>query len=128
MAKVKLDTRLDPEIVERLKVLESRKGVSISDVLSGALDAFEREEEDRKTLSRRVENLESTIGKLVDTMAAFSESISAKFTEASELEKSRLQGLWDFQKRLLNEHGERLESLVKVLNEMSEKGREGGSK
>ncbi len=99
-----LKPRLEQELIERLSAVAETKKITVNDAIFFALDALDREENDRAFLSERVEKLEATIGNLVDAMAAFSASISDRFNEASAIEKTRLESVTKFLKDHMLEH------------------------
>lgn len=86
MAKMKLNHRLDEEVIDRLMLLQSSQKIPLSDLISNALDALERELKMPETIMERVENIEHN---LVDMMARFEE----KMDGASVNEKERLKSL-----------------------------------
>ncbi|WP_224961068.1 hypothetical protein [Geomonas subterranea] len=58
MVKGRLNHRLHPDLIKRLRELKASQKLSMEDLISDALDALEREVYLPETLLERVENLE----------------------------------------------------------------------
>jgi len=89
LRKQPLPTRLEPELIERLKRFSLSISASIPDTISLALDALERERNTAQTITERVENIEENLTSLVDLMTR----LSQKMDEAGVNEKERLKSL-----------------------------------
>ena len=92
-SKEHLSTRLEPELLERLRKESSFRKVPITDIISLALDVLEREE----NLAERMRNVEIKLESLFDMM-------SQKLEEASINEKERLVSLLQLIERKLQSH------------------------
>lgn len=86
MANKKLNQRLEEEVVSRLMLLQASQKIPLSDLISNALDALERELKLPETLVERVEKIESA---LILLASLFQE----KMEEASVNEKERLKSM-----------------------------------
>ena len=60
MAKIKLDERLEPEVIASLKMIAATQKLSMSGVIANALDAQEREQK-AEILADQIENLEQSV-------------------------------------------------------------------
>lgn len=86
MTKMKLNQRLEEAVVSRLIQLQATQKIPLSDLISNALDALERELKLPETLVERVEKIE---GALILLASLFQE----KMEEASVNEKERLKSM-----------------------------------
>ena len=86
MAKIKLNQRLDEDVVTRLMLLHASQKIPLSDLISNALDALERDLKLPETLAERVDSIESA---LMDLTSLLQE----KMEEASVNEKERLKSM-----------------------------------
>jgi hypothetical protein len=91
--KVMLPARVEPGLIPRLNSVSAAINASISDTISFALDALERERKAGETLPERVGSVERNLLVLVDSMTAFNRKIDQQFSEASFNEKERLKSL-----------------------------------
>ena len=73
--RMKLNARLDPEVLDRLMFHQSSQKVPVSDVIANALDALEREQKLPETIMERVENIEGKLALLADHMAHLKQKI-----------------------------------------------------
>jgi len=80
-----LSTRLEPELLDRLRTVAATKGASVPETISMALDALEREE----CLTEQLENLGGDVAYLTEKVAC----IDHKMDQASFNEKERLKSL-----------------------------------
>lgn len=67
--KVMLTTRLEPELIARLSEKATALFLPVDATISAALDALEREQNIKASITERVENLEATLGRLVDLLS-----------------------------------------------------------
>lgn len=112
MAKMKMCARLEIEIIKRLQLAGSRKKISVSDVIAGALDAWEREQDIAEQVGARLECLEKNLLALVDLMEVFDAKIDRHFGNETE----RMKTMYLLMKANLNDHDqaekERFENLT----------------
>ena len=91
--KVMLPTRLDPSLIFRLKNKSAAINASISDTISLAMDALEREQKADETFSERAGSLEKNLTVLIDSITLFNQKMDQLFAQASFNEKERLKSL-----------------------------------
>jgi hypothetical protein len=106
MVKKMLPTRLDPDLIARLREVSKAKNTTIGRTISLALDALDREEKAGNSFSERVAFLEQNLSALLGLVVAFSEKIDAKFSEASTNERDRLKSLYKLVDIKISEHDE----------------------
>ena len=104
MAKGRLNHRLHPDLIERLRQLTASQMLSMEDLISDALDALEREVYLPETLLERVKNLEFQFDLMMkklelleqkvpsaDTMRHLFQILEKQLVAHDEAEVARLQ-------------------------------------
>lgn len=86
MGRIKVNERIEKDVHERLIRCQSDLKLSLSDLISNALDALEREQKLPETICERVENIEMTLAEL---LTRFDE----RMDQAGINEKERLKSL-----------------------------------
>ena len=116
MPKKPLPERVEVDVIERLKRVSNTRNLSMSEVISLALDGLEGEREVAQTITDRIEFLEENLAALVDQMIVFDKKIDRHFSEAGAGEKERLGALYRLLESRLKEHDmaekERFENLT----------------
>ncbi|MBJ6749920.1 hypothetical protein [Geomonas anaerohicana] len=71
----RLNHRLHPDLVNRLEQLRDAQKLSMTDLLSNAVDALEREIYLPETLLERVEKLENLVGSIIKKLEVLDDKI-----------------------------------------------------
>jgi len=71
MAKLKLDARLDADLIYKIKRIEAERKIDTNAIISNALDCLERDFLVRQTVEERLENLEKFMLQLVEKLHDF---------------------------------------------------------
>lgn len=116
-----LTSRLEPELIARLNATSAANKTTVSDTISFALDALEREQNATETIAEWSEKLNANIIALVETMKAFTGQMNLNFEMAKEMERVRLQAIVDLIKENEKAAQERFERLAKSSNKIGER-------
>jgi rubrerythrin len=119
--KMMLTSRLEPELIARLNATSAANKTTVSDTISFALDALEREQNATETIAEWSEKLNANIIALVETMKAFTGQMNLNFEMAKEMERVRLQAIVDLIKENEKAAQERFERLAKSSNKIGER-------
>uniref|UniRef100_C6DZ93 Uncharacterized protein n=1 Tax=Geobacter sp. (strain M21) TaxID=443144 RepID=C6DZ93_GEOSM len=106
MAKTKLNQRLEPETLERLRRMQATQRVSFEDLVCNAIDALEREQNLPETLLEHLDNLRESVALLDERL----ELLEAKMDEASFNEKERLEYLFRLVETELKSHSQAIQA------------------
>ena len=104
MGKKMLPTRLEIDVIARLKRTANIRKISVNDTISLALDGLEGEREVAQTITDRIEFLEENLAALVELMEDFYKRMDRHFSEAGAGEKERLGALYRLLESRLKEH------------------------
>lgn len=83
--KINFPVRLAPDVIDRISSLATAKNIQIQDLLSNALDAFEREEALPITFVERFDGLEQNLVKLI---AVLQEKSEVQQTTADRIQRT----------------------------------------
>ena len=116
MPKKPLPERVEIDVITRLKRVSNARKISLSEVISLALDGLEGEREVAQTITDRIEFLEKNLAALVELMEIFDKKMEHLFIESGASEKERLKALYLLFKANMNDHDqaekERFENLT----------------
>jgi hypothetical protein len=112
MPKKPLPERVEIDVIARLKRVSDTRKISLSEVISLALDSLEGTREVAQTITDRIEFLERNLAALVDLMEVFDAKIDQHFSN----ETKRLKTMYLLIKANMNDHDqsekERFENLT----------------
>ena len=104
MPKKPLPERVEFDVITRLKRVSNTRKISLSDVISLALDGLEGEREVAQTITDRIEFLEKNLAALVEVMDVFDKKMDRLFIESGASEKERLKALYLLFKANIKDH------------------------
>jgi hypothetical protein len=104
--KINFPVRVEPELVSRLKSHSVATNLSLSDIISRALDALEREQTNSASLGGRIDCLGENLLVMVELMKIIDQKLDHQFSQASFDEKERLKSLLKLLGEQIQHHDE----------------------